>query len=164
MYIIIYDFGTSSLKACLFDVGEKITVAASSNASYGLYILENGGAEQDTEEWWQAICKTTRELFDQTQIKPEEVSGLAFCAQMQGVVLVDGNGQALRRAMSYMDCRGVREYRDCMGKGIVKVSGCSLYKLLRELACQLRRIDQRKGSCMEIQVGRKQRAGVIRKG
>ena len=133
MYIIIYDFGTSSLKACLFDVGEKITVAASSNASYGLYILENGGAEQDTEEWWQAICKTTRELFDQTQIKPEEVSGLAFCAQMQGVVLVDGNGQALRRAMSYMDCRGVHEYRDCMGKGIVKVSGCSLYKLLRNL-------------------------------
>lgn len=133
MYIIIYDFGTSSIKTCLFDVGEKITVAASSNASYGLYILENGGAEQDTQQWWQAICKTTKELFDQTQIKPEEVSGLAFCAQMQGVVLVDSNGQALRRAMCYMDCRGVREYSECMGKGIIKVSGCSLYKLLRNL-------------------------------
>ena len=133
MYIIIYDFGTSSIKTCLFDVGEKITVAASSNASYGLYILENGGAEQDTQQWWQAICKTTKELFDQTQIKPEEVSGLAFCAQMQGVVLVDSDGQALRRAMCYMDCRGVREYSECMGKGIIKVSGCSLYKLLRNL-------------------------------
>ena len=133
MYIIIYDFGTSSIKTCLFDVGEKITIAASSNASYGLYILENGGAEQDTQQWWQAICKTTKELFDQTQIKPEEVSGLAFCAQMQGIVLVDSNGQALRRAMCYMDCRGVREYSECMGKGIIKVSGCSLYKLLRNL-------------------------------
>ena len=133
MYIIIYDFGTSSIKTCLFDVGEKITVAASSNASYGLYILENGGAEQDTQQWWQAICKTTKELFDQTQIKPEEVSGLAFSAQMQGVVLVDSDGQALRRAMCYMDCRGVREYSECMGKGIIKVSGCSLYKLLRNL-------------------------------
>ena len=108
MYIIIYDFGTSSLKTCLFDVGEKITVAASSNASYGLYILENGGAEQDTQQWWQAICKTTKELFDQTQIKPEEVSGLAFCAQMQGVVLVDSDGQAIIRA--------------CCGKYTIKVS------------------------------------------
>lgn len=133
MYIIIYDFGTSSLKTCLFNVGETITVAASSNASYGLRILENGGAEQDTDEWWLAICKTTRELFTKSTVTPEEVSGIAFCSQMQGVVLVDGDGKALRPAMSYMDCRGVREYRDCMGKGFIKVSGCSLYKLIRNL-------------------------------
>ena len=133
MYIIIYDFGTSSLKTCLFDVGEKITVVASSNTSYGLCILENGGAEQDTEEWWRAVCDTTKELFVKSAVTPEEVSGLAFCAQMQGVVLVDENGKALRPAMSYMDCRGVREYSDCMGKGVVKVSGCSLYKLFRNL-------------------------------
>ena len=133
MHIIIYDFGTSSLKTCLFDVGDRITLAASSNASYDLRILENGGAEQDTDEWWRAICKTTKELFDKTDIKPEEVSGLAFCAQMQGVVLVDKNGKALRPAMCYMDSRGVNEYHNCMGKGIVKVSGCSLYKLLRNL-------------------------------
>ena len=133
MYIIIYDFGTSSVKTCLFDVGEKITIVSSSNAAYGLNILENGGAEQDTGEWWQAICKTTRELFTKTDVAPGAVSGLAFCSQMQGVVLVDSEGRALRPAMTYMDCRGVREYRDCMGKGIVKVSGCSLYKLLRNL-------------------------------
>ena len=133
MYIIIYDFGTSSLKTCLFDVGDRIILAAASNASYALRILDNGGAEQDTDEWWRAICKTTKELFDKTDIRPEEVSGLAFCAQMQGVVLVDKNGKALRPAMCYMDSRGVNEYRNCMGKGIVKVSGCSLYKLLRNL-------------------------------
>ena len=133
MYIIIYDFGTSSVKTCLFDVGEKITIVSSSNIAYGLNILENGGAEQDTGEWWQAVCKTTRELFTKTDVAPGEVSGLAFCSQMQGVVLVDSEGRALRPAMTYMDCRGVREYRDCMGKGIVKVSGCSLYKLLRNL-------------------------------
>ena len=134
MNIIIYDFGTSSLKTCLFNVDNGgLALEASSNASYGLYVLENGGAEQDPGEWWQAICKTTKELFDKTEVKPEEISGIAFCAQMQGVVLVDENGKALRRAMSYMDCRGEMEFNDCMGKGIVKVSGCSLYKLLRNL-------------------------------
>ena len=133
MYIIIYDFGTSSLKTCLFDVGDRITLAAASNASYALRILDNGGAEQDTDEWWRAICKTTKELFENTDVKPEDVSGIAFCAQMQGVVLVDKNGRALRPAMSYMDGRGVREFRECMGKGVVKVSGCSLYKLIKNL-------------------------------
>ena len=133
MYIIIYDFGTSSLKACLFDVGEEIRVIATANEAYGLRILENGGAEQDTEEWWQAICKTTGELFAKTEVRPGEVSGLAFCAQMQGVVLVDERGRAVRPAMSYLDGRGVREFGNCMGKGIIKVSGCSLYKLLRNL-------------------------------
>ena len=52
MHIIIYDFGTSSLKTCLFEIDRKITLVASANTSYGLRILENGGAEQDTEEWW----------------------------------------------------------------------------------------------------------------
>ena len=103
MYIIIYDFGTSSLKACLFDVGEEIRAIATANEAYGLRILENGGAEQDTEEWWRAICKTTRELFAKSDVSPGEVSGLAFCAQMQGVVLVDDGGKALRPAMSYLD-------------------------------------------------------------
>ena len=51
MYIVIYDFGTSSLKACLFDIGEEIRVVATSNRAYGLYILENGGAEQDPAPW-----------------------------------------------------------------------------------------------------------------
>lgn len=133
MYIIIYDFGTSSLKTCLFNIDGGIAIEASSSDSYGLRILENGGAEQDPEEWWSAICKTTSKLFKETEVRPEEVSGIAFCSQMQGVVLVDGEGKALRPAMIYMDCRGKREYMDCMGKGLIKVSGCSLYKILRNL-------------------------------
>ena len=133
MHVIIYDFGTSALKTCLFGIDSEIHLVASSTAAYGLYVLENGGAEQDVQEWWQAVCSSTRELFGKTDVTPEQVSGLAFCSQMQGVVLVDEQGHALRRPMNYMDQRGVREFADCMGKGIVKVSGCSLYKLARNL-------------------------------
>lgn len=133
MHVIIYDFGTSSLKTCLFYIGSEIRLVASSTASYGLYVLENGGVEQDVQEWWQAVCATTRELFSKADVTPEQVEGLAFCSQMQGVVLVDEQGHALRRPMSYLDQRGVREFANCMGKGIVKVSGCSLYKLARNL-------------------------------
>lgn len=133
MYVIIYDFGTSSLKTCLFDVGSEVRTIASSTASYNLYVLENGGAEQDADEWWQAVCSSTKELFENTSVASDQVGGLAFCSQMQGVVLVDERGCALRRPMCYMDRRGVREFEACMGKGIIKVSGCSLYKLARNL-------------------------------
>ena len=133
MYIIIYDFGTSSVKTCLFDIDQEIRLLASSTGSYGLYISDDGGAEQDTEEWWAALCSTTRDLFDRSNVKPEELKGLAFCSQMQGTVLVDKDANAVRRPMSYLDQKGFKEYKACMGSGIIKVSGCSLYKLIRNL-------------------------------
>lgn len=133
MYIIIYDFGTSSVKTCLFKIDSDIRLVAGSSAEYGLYITDNGGAEQDTEEWWSALCSTTHDLFLKSDIKPSEIEGMAFCSQMQGAVFVDENGNALRRPMNYLDQKGVKEYKDCMGRGIIKVSGCSLYKLVRNL-------------------------------
>ncbi len=133
MYIIIYDFGTSSVKTCLFEIDSEIKLVAKSNKEYGLYVSDDGGAEQDIEEWWEAICSTTKDLFVNTDVKPEQIEGLAFCSQMQGVVLVDENGNALRPPMNFMDQRAVKEYKDCMGRGLIKVSGFSLYKALRNL-------------------------------
>ena len=133
MYIIIYDFGTSSVKTCLFSIDSEIRLVASSTCSYGLYISDDGGAEQDTEEWWTAICSTTKDLFVRSDVKPDEIGGLAFCSQIQGTVLVDEEGNAIRRPMNYLDQKGFKEYKDCMGRGMIKVSGCSLYKLARNL-------------------------------
>ena len=133
MYIIIYDFGTSSVKTCLFHIDSQIHLIAGSTAEYGLYISDDGGAEQDTEEWWAALCSTTRDVLKKSDVKPQEIEGMAFCSQMQGSVFVDKDGTALRRPMNYLDQKGCKEYKECMGSGIIKVSGCSLYKLLRNL-------------------------------
>ncbi|MBR1477711.1 MAG: FGGY-family carbohydrate kinase [Lachnospiraceae bacterium] len=133
MYIIIYDFGTSNVKTCLFKIDSAIQLVASAVARYGLYISEDGGAEQDTEEWWEALRLTTHELFAKSEVKPEEIEGLAFCSQMQGAVFVDEDGNALRHPMNYLDQKGTKEYKECMGTGFIKVSGCSLYKLVRNL-------------------------------
>ena len=133
MYIIIYDFGTSIVKPCLFQIDSQIRLIARSTAGYSLIISDNGGAEQDTEEWWSAICSTTHDLLEKSGVKPCEIEGIAFCSQMQGSVFVDENGSALRRPMNYLDQKGYKEYKECMGRGIIKVSGCSLYKLVRNL-------------------------------
>ena len=133
MYIIIYDFGTSSVKTCLFRIDSDIYLVTSASAGYGLYTSEDGGAEQDTEEWWDALKYTTHELFHKSEVKAEEIEGIAFCSQMQGAVFVDEEGRALRRPMTYLDQKGVKEYKECMGSGLIKVSGCNLYKLLRNI-------------------------------
>ena len=114
MYIIIYDFGTSSVKTCLFQIDSQINLVAGATAGYGLYISDDGGAEQDTEEWWTALCSTTREVLRKSDIKPEAIEGMAFCSQMQGAVFVDENGNAVRRPMNYLDQKGFKEYRDAV--------------------------------------------------
>jgi xylulokinase len=132
-YVIAYDFGTTGVKTCLFGIENTISLVASAYAGYNLYIVENGGAEQDADEWWDAMCKTTKELFKNTEATPDMVAGISFCSQMQGIVLVDKDANALRRPMSYMDQRGTKEIADCMGKGLIKVSGCNVFKLLKSL-------------------------------
>ena len=133
MYIIIYDFGTSSVKTCLFEMDHDIRLITSAAAGYQLYSSEDGGAEQDTGEWWDALRHTTHELFRKSSARPEEIEGIAFCSQMQGAVFVDENGNAIRRPMTYLDQKGVREYTECMRSGLIRVSGCNLFKLTRNL-------------------------------
>ena len=53
-YIVAYDFGTTGVKTCLFSIDGGIRMEASAYAPYGLYILPDGGAEQDADEWWAA--------------------------------------------------------------------------------------------------------------
>ena len=77
MYVIIYDFGTSGVKTCLFEIGEDIRLITSANAGYGMYISDDGGAEQDAEEWWEALCRTTHELFETSDVKPQEIEGMS---------------------------------------------------------------------------------------
>jgi len=130
--VITYDVGTSGLKTCLFEIGTELTLIDAEMADYKLYILDNGGAEQDPGEWWAAMCSTTRKLLPKAQIDPTTIAGISFCSQMQGLVLVDRDGRALRRAMTYMDQRAHHELNKVMGRGI-KVSGINLFKLIKSI-------------------------------
>ncbi len=131
-YVIACDVGTTAVKTCLFLLEEKITLIASAQQGYGLYVLENGGVEQDADEWWAAMCSTTRALIEKSGVTPRQIEGLSFCSQMQGLVLVDKQGRAVRRPMSYMDQRARAEFKEGMAHGLT-VSGVNVVKLLKSL-------------------------------
>lgn len=146
-YILAYDIGTTGVKTCLFEVGEKIRLLEYASRSYPLYILEGGGAEQDTEDWWRGMAESTREIFEKSaagekdtdsgdeaglNITPDMISGISFCSQMQGLVLVDRDGNAVRRPMSYMDQRARKEIKKGIANGI-QIAGANITKLIPSL-------------------------------
>ncbi len=132
LHVISYDIGTTGLKSCLFRIGKNIELLGGEYATYDLFIMENGGAEQDTEQWWAAMCDSTKRLIAKTGIDPSEIDGISFCSQMQGLVLVDKEGNALRRPMSYMDQRAQKEMEATQKHGIT-VAGVNIFKLLKSL-------------------------------
>lgn len=63
--VITYDVGTTGLKACLFDISaeESVKYLAGETEAYELHVLENGGVEQDPDDWWQAMADSTKSFW-----------------------------------------------------------------------------------------------------
>jgi len=131
--ILVHDIGTTSSKSCLYRIGERLEILATALEEYPLYVLDNGGVEQDPELWWSAICRGTQSVLKQTQLPPESIHGMAFCAQMQGFIPVDQSGKALCRAMSYMDTRGMAQRKAYLQDGMIKIEQMNAFKLLNAL-------------------------------
>lgn len=131
-YVVTYDVGTTAVKTCIFELAERIKRVAQAEMSYPLQILDNGGVEQNPKDWWQAIAATTKELISQTDIRTDQIAGLSFCSQMQGLVLVDKEGEAVRPSMNYMDQRARKQLKKGLAFGL-QIAGCNVYRLLKSL-------------------------------
>lgn len=136
-YVITYDIGTTGIKTCLIEIDKEMKILASATEGYGLYVDEEtgvkGGSEQDADEWWNAMCVTTKEVFKKCKkIKKEQIEGISFCSAMQGLVLVDKQGKCIRRPMTYMDQRAREEIKKGIAHG-VQVAGAEVTKLLKYL-------------------------------
>lgn len=136
-YVITYDIGTTGIKTCLIEIDKEMKILASATEGYGLYVDEEtgvkGGSEQDADEWWNAMCVTTKEVFKKCKkIKKEQIEGISFCSAMQGLVLVDKQGKCIRRPMTYMDQRAREEIKKGIAHG-VQVAGAEVTKLFKYL-------------------------------
>lgn len=129
-YVLAYDIGTTGVKTCLFKIDHIITLMEAASQGYGLTVLDNGGVEQNVDEWWDAMCKTTKKIFKKSRVKPEQVDGISFCSQMQGIVVVDENCNALRPAMSYMDQRAKKELKKTIAYG-PQIAGANIGKFVK---------------------------------
>ena len=98
MYLVTYDIGNSFIKAALTKVSNSLEfVGATVTSTHSTTTLGGKGVEQSTEQWWDSICRCTKELLKNYSIASDQIKGISFCSQLNGTVLVDENGNAVRQ-------------------------------------------------------------------
>ncbi len=108
-YILAHDLGTTGNKATLYD--REGNLSGSAFYSYDTEYAHTGWAEQNPEDWWQAVCVSTHKLLQQTAVRGDEVACITFSGQMMGCVPLDKHGKPLRKAIIWADQRSVEQER-----------------------------------------------------
>lgn len=106
-YILAHDLGTSGNKATLYS--EEGSRVASVTVSYPTNFFNGNWAEQNPEDWWQAVCNSTAALLSKSKIDAAEIAVVALSGQMMGCTPVDASGRALRPSILYCDQRATVE-------------------------------------------------------
>lgn len=106
-YILAHDLGTSGNKAVLFSADGRLI--GSIQTGYGVFYERKLWAEQDSEDWWRAVCTSTKKLLAQYNIAAEDVKAVSFSGQMMGALPVDKNGKPLTRAIIWADMRAQKQ-------------------------------------------------------
>ncbi len=106
-FLVGIDVGTSGTKSVLFR--EDGSVLSEKTVEYPLYQPHNGWAEQDPEDWWNAVCEGVRFILRESMINPSDISGVGLSGQMHGLVMLDGAGKLLRRCIIWCDQRTGKE-------------------------------------------------------
>lgn len=102
-YILAHDLGTSGDKATLFDTDGRLINSVT--YGYAANFFNANWAEQDADDWWRAVCVTTKSLIENAKIDVKDIAVISFSGQMMGCLCVDKNGRPLRRSIIWADQR-----------------------------------------------------------
>lgn len=105
--IIAHDLGTTGNKASLHrDDGSTVNAVT---VEYPVDFRTGGIAEQQPEDWWNAVAAATRSLLELSQVSGADIDVIGMSGQMMGAVFLDGELTAVRPAMIWADHRSVRQ-------------------------------------------------------
>jgi xylulokinase len=108
-YIVAHDLGTTGNKATLYD--REGALKGSAFFAYETEYAHTSWAEQNPEDWWQAVCASTHGLLRETGVSANEVACIVFSGQMMGCVPLDKQARPLRKAIIWADQRSVQQER-----------------------------------------------------
>lgn len=96
------DIGTSACKLVLF--APDGSAVSSRTESYDTFYPQNGYVEQDPEDWWAAVCRALRSMFD-SGVSSDEIAGIGIDGQSWSAIAVDAEGRVLLNDPIWMDTR-----------------------------------------------------------
>ena len=113
-YVIGIDLGTSATKTVLFD--ENGCAVASASVEYPMYQPQNGWAEQDPNDWWNAVARTIKNVVEESGVDNADIAGVGLSGQMHSLVMLDEAGKVLRKAILWCDQRTAKECEEITEK------------------------------------------------
>jgi xylulokinase len=119
-HVLAVDLGTGGPKVAV--VAATGRILAHAFQAVGIDLMEDGGAEQSPQAWWDAVVVSARQALSDSGVAPEDIVGIGCTAQWSGTVPVDDNGDAVGPAISWMDSRGARAVRKTV-RGALNVQG-----------------------------------------
>lgn len=114
-FVIGIDGGTESLRAFVFDLDGRQRGSAAT--AYATDFPQPGWAEQNPADWWTALGASVKGALAEAGIAGQDVLAMALDTTSCSVVALDGDGQALRPAMIWMDVRAAKEADDVAATG-----------------------------------------------
>lgn len=101
------DAGTEGVRVGLFDLqGNEIAFASS---EYKTYHPKPGWAEQDVNEWWAAVVRSSRNALKMSGINKTQIIGISFDATSCSVLACKNDGIPVRDPIIWMDIRASKE-------------------------------------------------------
>jgi ribulose kinase len=102
-YLLGVDGGTEGLRAGVFDVFG--TPLAYASTSYPTQFPAPSWAEQDPNDWWDALGKSVRKAISDSGISVDQIAAMAVDTTCCSVVPLDDSGNPVRPALIWMDVR-----------------------------------------------------------
>lgn len=109
MYLLGYDIGSSSVKACLVkaDTGKIVASDFFPKEEMKITAVKSGWAEQDPADWWENLKLAHQSVMQKAGAKGEDIQAIGITWQMHGLVLVDKDKNVLRPSIIWCDSRAV---------------------------------------------------------
>ncbi len=105
MYFLGVDFGGGASKATLID--EKGKVISTATAEYPTFYGEDGKAEQNPLDWYNAACTNIKKVIK--NVDAQEIACLCFDAATHTAVLMDEKNAPVSNAIYWTDTRCTKE-------------------------------------------------------
>lgn len=147
-YVMGIDVGTGSVRVGIFDLNGKRIAMSSKN--YNLYIPYSGWAEQEPEDWWNAICIASREAISNSGLDQKQIVGLGLDATCCTMVVADENYNPLRPAIMWMDVRASEQAKRIANTDDSALKYCGFDNLSAEwMPCKALWVKEKEKECYD---------------
>ena len=111
-YVMGIDAGTESIRVGIFDLAgnPKVFVAE----AYPTYFPKQGWAEQNPDEWENALKCAIRKALHSSGIDASKILGISMDATIGTIVFMDGHYRHLGNSIIWMDVRAVRQFEQLL--------------------------------------------------